>query len=108
MDKEASLPTSSPIKDMPLPPSPTTNPPPEQDDHPPSSPYNTIHQDLGLYKIKTHLDPTNQFFDTLKNVKSPPETRSAISVSAPAQSYMRACEIELYEEDGEVYKRENY
>jgi hypothetical protein len=92
-DKEA-----SPVKVMPSPPSHTINPPP-------SSPYDTIHQDLGLYKTMTHLDPTYQFFKAMKNLKSPPET----NMSVPAQhveTYMRTQKIELYEEDGEVYNRE--
>jgi hypothetical protein len=43
----------------------------------------------------------------MRNLKSPTETSSAMS--APAQHvemYMRACEIELYEKDGEVYNRD--
>ena len=89
----------SPVKVMPQPPS-TANPPPEQD-HPPS-PYNTIHQELALYKPNTRSDPTNKFFEAMKNPKRP-------AMSAPeerAQSYTRASEIESYEEDGEVYNRE--
>jgi hypothetical protein len=103
MNKEASLPTSSLVKVMPPPPSLMTNPPPEQDDHPPSSPYNTIHQDLDLHKTKTHSEPTNQFFDAMRKLKSPLGTSSAMYALAPSQSYMRACKIESYEEDDEVY-----
>jgi hypothetical protein len=107
MDKEASLPTSSPVKVMPSPPSHTTNLPPEQDDHPPSSPYDTIHQDLGLYKAQTRSNPTIQFFEAMKNLKSPPGTSSAMSTPTQhSQPYMRACEIESYGEDGEVYSQE--
>jgi hypothetical protein len=74
---------------------------------PSSSPYDTIHEDLALYKTKTHSDPTHQFFATMKNLKSQLGTSSAMS--APAQhveTYMRACKIESYEEDGEVYNRD--
>jgi hypothetical protein len=92
---------------MPPPPSRTANPPPKQDDHPPSTPYDTIHQDLALYKTMTHLDPTNQFFEVMKNLKSQLGTSSAMSVPTQyAQTYMRACKIESYEEDGEVHYRE--
>jgi hypothetical protein len=44
-----------------------------------SSPSDTIHEDLALYKIKTHSDPTDQFFAAMKNVKSPLRTSSAMS-----------------------------
>jgi hypothetical protein len=82
---------------MPPPPSRTINPPL-------SSPYDTIHQDLGLYKTITHSDPTNQFFETMKNLKSPSRTSSVMSAPTQhAEMYMRAFEIESYEEDGEVY-----
>jgi hypothetical protein len=85
---------------MPLPQSHTTNPPI-------SSPYDIIHQDLGLYKTMTRSDPTDQFFEALKNLKSLSGTSSTISVPAQhAETYMRACKIESYEEDGEVYNRE--
>jgi hypothetical protein len=90
----------SPVKVMPPPPSCMTNPPS-------SSPYDTIHQDLGLYKTMTRSDPTDQFFEAMKNLKSPPGTSSAMSALAQhAKTYMRACEIESYEEDGEVYNWE--
>jgi hypothetical protein len=92
---------------MPPPPSRTINPPPEQDDHPPSSPYDTIHQDIALYKTMSHSDPMNQFFEEMKNLKSPPGTSSAMSTPAQhAQTYMRACEIESYEEECEIYNQE--
>jgi hypothetical protein len=72
-----------------------------------SSPYDTIHEDLALYKIKTHSDPTNQFFATMKNLKSLPGTSSAMSRPAHhAETHMRACKIESYKEDGEVYNRD--
>jgi hypothetical protein len=94
-DKEA-----SPVLVMPPPPSPLTNPPP-------SSPYDTIHEDLPLYKAMTHSNPTDQFSVAMKNLKSPPRTSSAMSGLAHlAKMYMRACEIESYEEDGEVYNRD--
>jgi hypothetical protein len=38
---------------------------------PSSSPHDTIHKDLGLYKTKPHSDPTDQFFATMRNLKSP-------------------------------------
>jgi hypothetical protein len=69
-----------------------------------SSPYDTIHEDLALYKTKTHSDPTDQFFAAMNNLKSPSGTSSVMPVLAQhAETYMRACEIESYEEDGEVY-----
>jgi hypothetical protein len=80
------------------------NPPPEQADHPPSSPYDTIHQDQALYKTMTHSDPMNQFFEAMKNLKCPSGTSSTMSAPAQhAETYMRACKIESYEEDAEVY-----
>jgi hypothetical protein len=81
-DKEA-----SPVSVMPPPPSRTTNPPL-------SSPHNTIHKDLALCKIMTHLDPTDQFFMAIKNLKSPSRTSSVMSrLAQHAEMYMRACEI---------------
>jgi hypothetical protein len=74
---------------------------------PPSSPYDTIHKDLALYNTKTHSDPTDQFFAAMKNLKSLLGTSSAMSGPAHhAKMYMRACKIESYEEDGEVYNRD--
>jgi hypothetical protein len=74
---------------------------------PSSSPHDTIHEDLGLYKTKPRSDPTNQFFAAMRNLKSPPGTSSAMSAPAQhADTYMRACKIESYEEDGDVYNRE--
>jgi hypothetical protein len=71
---------------------------------PSSYPYDTIHNDLALYKTKTRLDPTDQFFAVMKNLKSPPETSSIMSgPTQHAETYMMACEIESYKEDGEVY-----
>jgi hypothetical protein len=75
--------------------------------HPSSSPYDTIHEDLALYKTKTHLDPMDQFFAAVKNLKSLSRTSSAMfGPEQHAKTYMRACKIESYEEDGEVNKRE--
>jgi hypothetical protein len=71
---------------------------------PSSSPYDTIHKDLALYKTKTHSDPTDQFFAAMKNLKSLPRTSSTMfGLAQHAATYMRACEIVSYEEDGEVY-----
>jgi hypothetical protein len=72
-----------------------------------SSPYDTIHKDLALYKTKPHSDPTDQFFVAMRNLRSLMGTSS--TMSAPTQHvemYMRACEMKSYKEDGEVYKRD--
>jgi hypothetical protein len=96
-EKEASTLPSSPIKVM-----------PQQDlghqeqDLPPSSPYNTIHQELDMYNPSTRSDPTNKFFEVMKKQK-------ISTLSAPAQqakSFLTVAEIGSYEEDGEVYDRE--
>jgi hypothetical protein len=72
-----------------------------------SSPYDTIHEDLSLYKTKPHSDSMDQFFAAMRNLKSSLETTSEMSAPAQhAETYLRACEIESYEEDGEVYNRE--
>jgi hypothetical protein len=64
---------------------------------PSSSPYDTIHEDLALYKMEPHSDPTDQFFAAMKNLKSPPRTSSAMSAPAQhAKMYMRACKIESH------------
>jgi hypothetical protein len=43
----------------------------------------------------------------MSNLKSLIGTSSAMSAPAQhAETYMRACEIELYEEDGEVYNQD--
>jgi hypothetical protein len=71
---------------------------------PSSSPYDTIHEDLALYKTKPHLDPMDQFFAAMRNLKSLVGTSSTLSAPTQhAETYMRACEIESYEEYGEVY-----
>jgi hypothetical protein len=83
-DKEASL-----VKGM---------PPPS------SSPYDTIHDNLALCKTRPHSDPTNQFFTAMRNLNSLPGTSSAMfALAQHAETYLRACEIESHEEDGEVY-----
>jgi hypothetical protein len=74
----------------------------QEQDLPPSSPYNTIHQELDLYNPSTHSDPTNKFFEVMKKQKMS-------TLSAPAQqakSFLTAAEIGSYEEDGEVYDGE--
>jgi hypothetical protein len=74
---------------------------------PSSSPYDTIQKDLALYKTKTHSDPTDQFLAAMKNLKSRPGTISVMSALAQhVEMYMRACKIESYKEDGEVYNRD--
>jgi hypothetical protein len=74
---------------------------------PSSSPYDTIHEDLALYKTKTRSYPMDQFFAVMKNLKSPLGTSSAMSTLAQhAEMYMRACEIESYKEDDEVYNQD--
>jgi hypothetical protein len=50
---------------------------------PSSSSYDTIHEDLALYKKKPHSDPTDQFFAAMRNLKSLLGTSS--EMSAPAQ-----------------------
>jgi hypothetical protein len=74
---------------------------------PSSSPYDTIHEDLALYKTKTRSDPMDQFFAVMKNLKSPMGTSSTMSTLAQhAEMYTMACEIESYKEDGEVYNQD--
>jgi hypothetical protein len=76
---------------------------------PSSSHCDTIHKDLALYKTKPHLDPTDQFFAAMTNLKSPLGTSSAMSAPAQhAETYMRACKFEWYEENDEVYNETNY
>jgi hypothetical protein len=72
-----------------------------------SSLHDTIHEDLGLYKIKPHSNPTDQFFAAMRNLRSPPGTSYIMSTPAQhADTYMRAYRIESYEVDGEVYNQE--
>jgi hypothetical protein len=74
---------------------------------PSSSPYDTIHEDLALYKIKPHSDPMDQFFAAMRNLKSKSGTSSVMSALAQhAETYMRACETESYKEASEVYNRD--
>jgi hypothetical protein len=73
--KEASLPSSPKEKEASTLPSSPVKVMPQQDlgsqeqDLPPSSPYNTIHQELDLYNPSTHSDPTNKFFEVMKKQK---------------------------------------
>jgi hypothetical protein len=61
---------------------------------PSSSPYDTIHEDLALYKTKLRSDPTDQFFAATRNLKSPPGTSSTMSILAQhAETYMRALKL---------------
>jgi hypothetical protein len=74
----------------------------QEQDLPPLSPYNTIHQELCLYNPSTHSNPTNKFLEVMKKKK-------ISTLSAPAQhakSYLTVDKIGSYEEDGEVYDRE--
>jgi hypothetical protein len=93
-EKETSTLPMSPVKVM-----------PQQDlghqeqDLPLLSPYNTIHQKLGLYNPITHSDPTNKFFEVMK--KQNMSTLSALAQQA--KSYLTAAEIDSYKEDCEVY-----
>jgi hypothetical protein len=105
--KEASLLSSPKEKEAsPLPTSLVKVMPQQKLDHqekdlPSSSPYNTIHQELDIYKSNTHSDPTNKFFELLKRQKM-------YAIDVPTQqtmSYPTASEIDSYEEDGEVYDR---
>jgi hypothetical protein len=106
--KEASLPSFPKEKEISTLPSSPVKVMPQQDlghqeqDLPPSSPYNTIHQELDLYNPRTRSDPMNKFFEVMKKQK--------MSIMyAPAQqakSYLMAAEIGSYEEDGEVYDQE--
>jgi hypothetical protein len=71
---------------------------------PTSPPYDTIHKDLAPYKTKPHSDPMDRFFAAMRNLKSPLGTTSEMSALAQhVEMYLRACEIESYKEDGEVY-----
>jgi hypothetical protein len=96
-EKEASLLPTSPVKVM-----PHKELGHQEQDLPQSSPYNTIHQELGLYKTNAHSDPTNKFFEVMKKQKM-------FAMSAPAQQakpYPMTSTIDSYEEDGEVYNQE--
>jgi hypothetical protein len=118
-DNEAPLPTSSPpvpkFKEVLLPSSPkekegstlAASPVkvmPQQDlchqeqDLPPSSPYNTIYRELDLNNPSNRSDPTNKFFEVMKKQKM-----STLSALAQAKSFLTAAKIGSYEEDGEVY-----
>jgi hypothetical protein len=83
-EKEASTLPTSPVKIM-----PQQNLGHQEQDLPPSSPYNTIHQELGMYNPSTCSDPTNKFFEVMKKQKM-----STLSVSVQhAKSYLTAAEI---------------
>jgi hypothetical protein len=123
MDNEAPLPTSSPpvqkFKEASLPSSPKekeastlpTSPVKvmsqqdlghQEQDLPPSSPYNIIYRELDMYNPSTSLDPMNRFFEVMKKQKMS-------TLSAPAQhakSFLTTAEIGSYEDDDEVYDRE--
>jgi hypothetical protein len=74
----------------------------QEQDLPPSSPYNIIHRKLDLYNTSTRSDPTNKFFELMKK-------QMMFTLSAPAQqakSFLMTAEIGSYEEDGKVYDRE--
>jgi hypothetical protein len=70
--KEASLPSSPKEKEAsPLPTLPVNvmshkKLGHQEQDLPLSSPYNTMHQELDLYKPNTRSDPTNKFFEVMK------------------------------------------
>jgi hypothetical protein len=111
-DNEAWLPTSSPavpkFKEASTLPTSSVKVMPQRDlghqeqDLPPLSPYNTIHQELCLYNPSTHSNPTNKFLEVMKKQK-------ISTLSAPAQhakSYLTVDKIGSYEEDDEVYDRE--
>jgi hypothetical protein len=122
-DNEASLPTSSPsvpkFKEASFPSSPKEKKPStlptslvkvmhqqdlghQEQDLPLSRPYNTIHQELGLYSSSTRSNPTNKFFQVMKK-------QMMSTLSAPAQQakpYLTVAKIGSYEEDDEVYDRE--
>jgi hypothetical protein len=106
--KEASLTLSAKEKEAsPLPTSPVKVMPQQELGHqeqdlPPSSPYNTIYHELGLYKTNNHSEPTNKFFEVMKKQKM-----SAMSASTQqAKSYPTTSEIDSYEEDDKVYNQE--
>jgi hypothetical protein len=108
MFKEASLPSSPKEMEASTLPSSPIKVMPQQDlghqeqDLPPSSPYNTIHQELDLYKPSTCSDPTNKFFEVMKKQK----ISTLFAPAQQAKSVLTVAEIGSYEEDGEVYDRE--
>jgi hypothetical protein len=74
----------------------------QEQDLPPSPPYNTIHQELDLHNPSTCSYPMNKFFEVMKKQKM-----STLSTPAQqAKSYLTVAEIGSYEEDDEVYDRE--
>jgi hypothetical protein len=96
-EKEASMLPLSPIKVM-----PKQDLGHQEQDLPPSSPYNSIHQELDLYNPSTRSDSTNKFFEVMKKQKM-----STLSTpTQQAKSFLTATKIGSYEEDGEVYDQE--
>jgi hypothetical protein len=65
----------------------------QEQDLPPSSPYNTIQQELGLYNPSTRSDPTNKFIEVMKKQKM--STLSALAQQA--KPYFTTAEIGSYE-----------
>jgi hypothetical protein len=106
--KEASLPSSLQEKEASMLPSSPVKVMPQQDlghqeqDLPPSSPYNSIHQELDMYNPSTHSSSMNKFFEVMKKQKM-----STLSTpTQQAKSFLTAAKIGSYEEDGEVYDQE--
>jgi hypothetical protein len=65
----------------------------QEQDLPPSSPYNTIHQELDMYNPSTRSDPMNKFFEVMKKQKMSTLSRLA----QHAKSYFTVAEIGSYE-----------
>jgi hypothetical protein len=84
-EKEASRLPTSPVKVM-----PQEELGHQEQDLPPSYPYNTIHQELGLYNPNTHSDPTNKFFEVMKKQKMP----AMSALAQQAKSYPTTSEID--------------
>jgi hypothetical protein len=76
---------------------------------PSSSPYDTIHKDLALYKTKPRSNQMAQFFVAMRNLKTLVGTSSALSALAQhVETYMRACKIESYEKMVKCIIETNY
>jgi hypothetical protein len=73
----------------------------QEQDLPPSSPYNIIHRELDMYNPSTHSDRMNNLFEVMKKQKM--STLSALGQHF--KSFLMAAEIGSYEEDGEVSDR---
>jgi hypothetical protein len=65
----------------------------QEQDLPPSSPYNTIHQELDMYNPSTRSDLMNKFFEVMKKQKMSTLSRLA----QHAKSYLTVAEIGSYE-----------